>query len=98
MPLARAKFSRGVVPSRVDALQVRYEVRVAGEYEMTIAFSAAAGGGNLPGMPKQLTVHPARASVETTTLPEELMRGLDTVRNLYRALTDSASRHGACAG
>jgi hypothetical protein len=45
------------------APQVNYTVRVAGEYEMSISFSAAAGGGTLPGSPYILTVHPAKASV-----------------------------------
>ena len=47
--------------------QVNYTVRVAGEYEMSIAFAAAAGGGSLPGSPYTLTVHPAKASVRAHT-------------------------------
>ena len=51
------------------ARQVNYTVRIAGEYEMAICFSAAVGGGVLPGSPYILTVHPAKASVRALHAP-----------------------------
>lgn len=70
---------RGVVPSEQKGFRdVRYEVRVAGDYEMRISFAAASGGGALPGSPYKLTVHPAKASPETTVLPPHLAQGLKT--------------------
>ena len=70
---------RGVVPSAEKGFRdVKYEVRVAGPYEMSVAFSAAAGGGQLPGSPFELTVNPAKASPETTAVPDELKGGLKT--------------------
>jgi hypothetical protein len=36
---------------------------------MSISFSAAAGGGTLPGSPYILTVHPAKASVRPLPPP-----------------------------
>ena len=70
---------RGVVPSQEKGYRdVRYEVRVAGEYQMNINFAAASGGGELPGVPYMLTVHHAKASAEATELPPHLAQGLKT--------------------
>ena len=70
---------RGVVPSAEKGFRdVKYEVRVAGPYEMSVCFSAAAGGGELPGSPFELIVHPAKASSETTSVPDDLKGGLKT--------------------
>ena len=70
---------RGVVPTQEKGFrEVRIEVKVAGDYEMSIAFSAAAGAGVLRGSPYTVTVYPGRASPETTELPTELANGLKT--------------------
>ena len=70
---------RGVVATENKGFRdVKIEVKVAGDYEMSIAFAAAAGGGTLSGSPFTVTVYPGKASPETTELPSELSNGLKT--------------------
>ena len=57
---------------------VSYEVRVAGNYDVHIAFAAASGGGFFNGSPFRLKVLPAKASAEATELPPGLLTGLKT--------------------
>ena len=54
------------------------EVRVAGKYDIHLAFAAASGGGAFEGSPFRLTVLPAKASADATELPVEIKDGLKT--------------------
>lgn len=79
MAQATGYLLRGVVPSsEKGSRDVKYEVRVAGDYEMSIGFSAASGGGVLTGSPFSLAVVPAKASADSTEMPPELAGGLKT--------------------
>jgi len=80
MAAATGYLLHGVTPTADKSVrEVKYEVKVAGMYDIHIGLAAGAGGGTFEGSPFSLTVVPARASPETTELPPRLVTsGLKT--------------------
>ena len=80
MAAATGYLLHGVTPTADKSVrEVKYEVKVAGMYDIHIGLAAGAGGGTFEGSPFALSVMPAKASAETTELPTRLVTwGLKT--------------------